>query len=147
MLISSRYEHRVAFLFVLMLVHGACSPGESNQSNQQTTHRAEDGDTISLGMRHKAALEIIRECGGQDITSNMAVVGPNGEWPLSGLFWNLEEYNSVLEIAAEDGHVVLIRYWTVADFSESKIHRLESKLSLKSLTFEKRARKLKIQSL
>jgi hypothetical protein len=98
-------------------------------------------------MSHQSAVEIIRERGGQDITSKMAVVGPHGEWPLSGLFWDLEQYNSVLEIAAEDGKVVGIGYWTVADFSESKSHRLESRRSLKSLTFEKQAKTLKIEVL
>jgi|SRR4029453_13556309 hypothetical protein len=118
-------KYHLSFLIVLMLVHPNCSPGRSGQSRQETAHQTEDGPTLSLGMSHQLALEIIRECGGQDITSKLAVVGPDGEWPLSGLFWNLEEYKSVLEIAAEDGKIVGIGYWTVADFSESKIHRLE----------------------
>ena len=91
-------KYHVAFLIVLMLVHLSCSPQRSDQSRQQITQHAEDGGTLSLGMSHKAALELIRECGGQDITSNMAMVGPNGERPLNGLFWSLEHYNSVLEI-------------------------------------------------
>jgi hypothetical protein len=98
-------------------------------------------------MSHQLALEIIRECGGQDITSKLAVVGPQDEWPLSGLFWSLEQYNSVLEIAAENGNVVRIGYWTVADFSESKSHRFESRKSLKSLTFEKQSKTLNLQVL
>jgi hypothetical protein len=75
------------------------------------------------------------------------VVGPHGEWPLRDLFWDLEQYNSVLEIAAEDGKVVSIGYWTVADFSESKSHRVETRRSLKSATFDKQARTLKTQVL
>lgn len=126
-----------------MLLHLNCSPERSEQSREQTVN----GSTLSLGMSHELALEIIRECGGQDITSKMAMVGANGEWPLSGLFWNLEQYNSVVEIAADDGNVVQIGYWTVADFSESKSHRLESRQSLKSLTFEKQTRTLKTQVL
>lgn len=140
-------KYHVSFLIVLMLVHPSCSPERSDQSRQETSREAEGGLTLSLGMSYKAAIEIIRECGGQDITSKMAVIGPQGEWPLSGLFWNLEQYTSVLEIASEDGKVVGIGYWTVADFSESKSHRLESRRSLKSLTFEKQARTLKTQVL
>ena len=140
-------KYHVAFLIVLMLAHLSCSPQLSDQSRQQPTLHAEDGVTLSLRMSHKAALEIIRECGGQDITSNMAIAGPHSERPSSGLFWNLEQYNSVLEIAAEDEQVVGIGYWTVADFSESKNHRVESRQSLKSLTFEKQAGRLKIQVL
>jgi hypothetical protein len=139
-------KYHVAF-FILMLVHVSCSLERSDHSDQQRAHSAEEGSTLSLGMSHQAALEIIQECGGQDITSKLAVVGPQGEWPLSGVFWNLEQYNSVLEIVAEDEHLVLIGYWTAADFSESKSHRLESRRRLKSLTFEKQTRRLKMQIL
>jgi hypothetical protein len=106
-----------------------------------------ESPTLTLGMKHELALGIIRECGGQDITSKLAVVGPRGEWPLSGLFWDFEQYNSVLEISVEDGNLVGIDYWTVADFSESKSHRAESRKSLKSLTFEKQTKTVKIQVL
>ena len=140
-------KHHVSFLIVLMLVHTSCSSDRSDQSRQQTVPQSANGSTLSLGMKHELALEIIRGCGGQDITSKLAVVGPNGEWPLSGLLWDLEQYNSVLEIAAENGNVVQIGYWTVADFSESKNHREESRRSLKSLTFEKQTRTLKTQVL
>lgn len=74
-------KYRVSFLIVLMLVHTNCSPERSDLSRQQTAHHTEDGATLSLGMTHESALEIIREYGGQDITSKLAVVGPNGEWP------------------------------------------------------------------
>ena len=118
-------KYHGSFLIVLMLVHFSCSPKRLDQSRQQAANQTENGPTISLGMSHQLALEIIRECGGQDITSKLAVVGPHDEWPLSGLFWSLEQYNSVLEIAAKDGNVIGIGYWTVADFSESKNHRFE----------------------
>ena len=83
----------------------------------------------------------------QDITANLAIVGPRGEKPEPGLFWTLEQYNSVLEIAAEDGKLVGIGYWTLASFSKSKSHRAESRKSLKSLTFEESAKTVKIQVL
>ena len=104
-------KYRLSFLIVLLLVLSSCSP-------QKTAN-----DTIlSLGMSHESALKIIRECGGQDITLQLQIIGPNGESPRSGLYWALEQYNSVLELAAENGNVVLIDYWTVADFSRSKSH-------------------------
>ena len=133
-------KYHVPFFIVLMLVHLSCS-------RQETVQQIEGGPTLSLGMSHELALEIIRECGGQDITSRLAVVGPQGEWPLSGIFWNLEQYNSVLEIAVMDGNVVGIGYWTIADFSVSKNHRSESRRSLKSLTFEKHTKTLRTQVL
>ena len=138
-------KYKLSLLIVLMLVHLSCSPERSGQPHQQ--HQVEDGSTLSLGMRHELALEIIRECGGRDITAKLAVVGSNGEWPLSSLYWSLEQYDSVVEIDAEDGNVVEIGYWRIADFSESKIHRFESRRNLKTLTFEKQTKTLSMQML
>lgn len=138
-------KYKLSFLIVLMLVHLSCSAERSGQPHQQ--HQVEEGSTLSLGMRHELALEIIRECGGQDITAKLAVVGPNGEWPLSSLYWSLKEYDSVVEIVAENGNVVEIGYWRVADFFENKIHRVESRRDLKSLTFEKPTKTLSMRML
>ena len=125
-----------SFLILLLLVLSSCSP-------QKTAN-----DTVlSLGMSHESALKSIRECGGRDITSQLAIVGPNGEWPLSGLVWGLEQYNTVLEIFAENGNVVGIDYWTIADFSKNKNHRAESRRRLKSLTFDKQTRTVKTETL
>jgi hypothetical protein len=140
-------KYQLSFLIVLMLVHLGCSPERADQPRQLTAAQTEHGATLSLGMRHESALEIIRECGGQDITSKLAVVGSKGEWPLSNLYWSLEAYDSVVEIDAEDGNVVEIGYWRLADFSESKIHRVESRKNLKTLTFEKQTKTLSMQML
>jgi len=98
-------------------------------------------------MSHESALEIIRECGGRDITSQLQLLGLNGESPSSGLYWSVEQYNSVIEIGARDGKVVAIDFWTGADFSENKDHRSKSRRSLKSLTFEKQSKTVKTQLL
>ena len=135
-------KYQMLFLLVLMLVHSNCSSEHSDQS-QQTA----DASTLSLGMSHASALEIIRECGGQDITSNLALMGPNGERPPSGLYWSFEQYNSVIEIGADEGKVIAIDFWTGADFSKSKEHRAQSRKSLKSLTFEKQSKTVKTQVL
>lgn len=74
-------------------------------------------------------------------------MGPNGERPPSGLYWTLKQYNSVLEIAAENGNVVLIDYWTAADFSVSKNHRAETRRSLKSLTFNRQTGTVQVEDL
>ena len=140
-------KYQLSLLVILMLVHLSCSPERANQPRQLTAPQTEQGAMLSLGMRHELALEIIRECGGQDITSKLAVVGSNGEWPLSNLYWSLEAYDSVVEIDAENGNVVGIGYWRVADFSESKIRRIESTRDLKSLTFEKQTKTLSIRML
>src|SRR6185369_10784908 len=89
------------------------------QSRFDSQSRQQTADQVSLGMNYDLALKIIGEYGGQDITANLAIVGPRGEKPEPGLFWTLEQYNSVLEIAAEDGKLVGIGYWTLASFSKS----------------------------
>ena len=141
-------KNHVSILIVLMLVvHLNCSPKSPDQSLKQTPPQLENNPTLSLGMSHDSALRIIRDCGGQDITSELAVVRLNGEWPLSGLYWSLDQYDSVLQIAAENGNLVYLRYWTSADFSKSKDHRSKSGRSLKTLTFEKQTKTLKTQEL
>jgi len=124
-----------ALLFgLLTIVLASCS-----------SERSREGPTLRLGMSRDAAVTIIKECGGQDITGNQAVVGPNGEWPLSGLYWDFEAYDSVVAIfSADDGKVTEIIYWTGADFSESKLHREESKKSLKAITFDQQNKTVKI---
>ena len=140
-------KYQLLFFIVLMLVHLSCSPKRADQPPQLPAAQTEQGATLSLGMRHELALEIIRECGGHDITSKLAVVGPNGEWPLSNLYWSLEDYNSVVEISAEDGNVVEIGYWRRADFFENKIRRLESRGNLKTLTFDKQTKTVSMRML
>ena len=139
-------KYLLAFLIVLMLINANCSRQLSDQSRRLSA-QIEVEPNLSLGMSHELALEIIRDCGGQDITSRMAIQGPHGELPSSGRYWSLEQYDSVLAIAEVDGQVIEIGYWTAADFSESKIHRLAARKSLKSLQFEKQARTLKTQEL
>src|ERR1044072_8770141 len=136
-------KYQLLFLTVLMLVHPSCSFEHSDQARQQTAA----GPTLSLGMSHASALEIIRECGGQDITSHLAIMGPNGEQPPSGLYWSFEQYDSVIEIGAEEGKDVVIDFWTGADFSESKQRRGPTRKSLKSWTFEKQSKTVKTQVL
>ena len=140
-------KYHVSFLIFLILVHPSCSPKRSDQPRQQTAQPTANELTLSLGMSHELALEIIRECGGKDVTAGQAMMGLNGERPLSGLFWSLEQYDSVLQIAAEDGKLVVINYWTGADYSTSKLHRVKSMRNLKSLTFEKQTRTVKTQLL
>ena len=147
-MVNSRdMKYHLSFLIVLMLVHSSCSPERLDQPRQQNAPQNTNEPTLSLGMSHESALEIIRECGGQDITSELAIISLDGEGPLRGLVWHLEPYNSVISIGARDGNLAGIDYWTTADFSVSKIHRVESKRSLKSLTFEKQTRTVKIQVL
>ena len=127
-------------LFVLLLVLSGCSVEPASEVRLQ-----DDSSTIFLDMKREVAEGIIRKCGGKDITANLAVVGPKGEWPLSGLFWDLDGYDSVLEISEEDGKVNGIGYWTAADFAKSKEHRAATRKSLKSVTFNEPNKTVKVE--
>ena len=135
-------KYEVLFLIFLLLVHTNCSP---NQSSKQSASQTEDKPTIRLGMSHQSVLETIRACGGQDITHNLAIQGPKGERPDDGLYWDLAQYNAVLEIGAKDGLVSGIGFWTGADFSKRKEHRGESRKSVESVKFEKETKTLEIK--
>lgn len=131
-------------LIVLMLVLAGCSHERSAESLKQPC-QTDEKPTIRLGMSHQSVLETIRECGGQDITRSMAIQGPDGERPEDGLYWDLAQYNAILEIVAKDGLVVRINYWTSADFSRSKNHREETRKIVESVTFEKQTKLLRVK--
>jgi len=126
-----------ALLFgFLMIVLTSCSYEHAAPARDLTLH---------LGMSREAAEATIKECGGHDVTQNLAIMGRNGEPPPSGWYWDLEAYGSVVAISsADDGKLAQIVYWTGADFSESKLHREESKKYLKSLTFDPQSKTVKI---
>ena len=136
-------KYQALFLLVLMLVHPNCSSQRPDQVGQQTAA----GPTLTLEMSHESALEIIRECGGEDITSRSALMRRDGKPVPDGLYWSLEQYNSVIGLGVDNGKVVAIDFWTFPDFSESKDHRSRSMKSLKSLTFEKQSKTVKTQLL
>lgn len=133
-------KYQALILLVLMLVHPNCSSQRSDQ------HRP-DGPTLSLGMSGESAMEIIRECGGEDITSRLQLMSRDGGEVPDGLYWSFEQYNSVMAFGVEDGKVSVIEYWSFADFDESKDHRAKSMKRLKSLTFEKQSKTVKTQLL
>jgi len=71
------------------------------------------------------ALIIIKANGGKDITPGLAVVGPKGEHPLHGFYWQLKDYKAVIEVSGAE-RVERLTYWTEKDFGESKDHREKS---------------------
>ena len=150
--LSSQSLIRSGLLSIVTLILGigiACSSATQSgtRPSDQSFKQTADDSTIRLGMSHERALTIIRECGGEDITSTQAIIGPDGHAPLSDIFWNLEPYNAVLEIGEENGKVTTIYYWTADDYGVSKLHRVESRKSLGSLTFEKQTKTVKTELL
>ncbi len=51
----------------------------------------------------------------------MEVVGPKGEHPLAGIYWEFKNYDGIIALATKDGKIAGITYWTKKDFGESKI--------------------------
>ena len=61
----------------------------------------------------------MKKIGAIDITRNLEIKDPKGEWPLHGLYWSVPDFKVILETSDS----VAIRYWTEEDFGRSKMHR------------------------
>ena len=108
----------VAFLFILPTL-ALCE-----------TAKIEVGDPLAGTV---AALEKI---GAVDITGGMAIMGPKGEWPLKGIYWEVPGYDAVLELSGKKEKVGTICFWTKKDFCESKSRREDARCRIKSATFD-----------
>ncbi len=75
---------------------------------------------------------VLKKIGAIDITQNLAVEGPKGEWPLHGLYWSVPDFKMVFETSDS----VSICYWTEEDFGRSKMHREESRRYARSILFD-----------
>jgi hypothetical protein len=64
-------KYQLSFLIVLMLVHLSCSQKRVDPPRQQPPAQREQGATLSLGMRHELALEII---GGMSLKASSVLI-------------------------------------------------------------------------
>jgi hypothetical protein len=78
----------------------------------------------------------LEKIGAIDITGGMEVVGPKGEWPLKGIYWEVRGYDTVLELSGKEGKVVAIYFWKKKDFEESKGHRDDARCDVRSASFD-----------
>jgi hypothetical protein len=94
---------------------------------------------LAVGMDKEQVIALIKQNSGKDITGGLAVVGPKGEWPLSGFVWSLEDYHVIIQISGK-AKIQALSYWRDKDFSQSKSHRekTEQRLSAITLNTEKK---------
>jgi len=97
---------------------------------------SKDSVVIAVGMTRDDLLAAIKMCNGEDIGRGLAIVGPGGEWPVTGVFWSFDEYDTILAVATEDGKVSHLTYWTSRGFGTSKTHRVESERTSNALTLD-----------
>jgi hypothetical protein len=100
---------------------------------------------IAVGMKRDDALVIIQKHGGVDITPGLAVVGPKGEHPLKGLYWEFREYDAIIQLSARDGNIERITYWTKKDFDESKSQRAKTEQSITTLKLDTENRGVSVE--
>jgi hypothetical protein len=104
-----------------------------------------DDVRIAVGMSRDEAVSLIKKHGGTDITPRLEVVGPKGEWPLSGIFWSFKDYDAIITLAAKDGKVTHMTFWKKKDFDESKSHRATTEQSITALKINTRTREVVIE--
>ncbi|MBK8479211.1 MAG: hypothetical protein IPL39_23905 [Opitutaceae bacterium] len=91
---------------------------------------------IEVGAPLAGAVASLERIGAVDITGGMEIVGPKGEWPLKGIYWEVPDYDAVLELTGKKEKVGTICFWTKKDFGESKSRREDARCSIKSATFD-----------
>jgi hypothetical protein len=100
---------------------------------------------ITVGQSHDDAVTLIKKHGASDITPGLAVVGPKGEHPLRGIYWEFRDYDAIITVAAKDGKVTAITFWTKKDFGESKSHRAKTEQSITTLKLDTKTRGVSIE--
>ena len=100
---------------------------------------------LAVGMNRDEVVATIKKHSGTDITSNLAVVGPKGEHPLTGIYWAFGDYDAIITVTAKDGKVAAMTFWTKKDFDESKSHRSQTEQSITALKIDTKTREVSIE--
>src|SRR5437667_9335961 len=88
---------------------------------------------VTVGMGRDDAVALLKKHSGKDITPGLEVVGPKGEHPLTGIYWEFQDYDAIITLDAKDGKVIAMTFWTKKDFGESKSHRAKTEQSITAL--------------
>jgi|GEM_PF-2050298 len=100
---------------------------------------------IAVGMSRDETVALLKQHSATDITPGLAVVGPKGEHPLTGIYWEFKDYDAIITLTAKEGKVTAMTYWTKKDFGESKSHRAKTNLSITTLKIDTKKRKVAIE--
>lgn len=91
---------------------------------------------IAVGMSRDDAVTLIKTHGGTDITSGLQVVGPKGEWPLTGVYWHFRDYDAIITLSVTDGMVTGMTFWNKKDFGVSKSRRAKTEQGISVLIID-----------
>jgi hypothetical protein len=100
---------------------------------------------IAVGQSRDEVVATIKKHGGTDITPGLEVVGPKGEHPLTGIYWEFRDYDAIITVTAKDGKVTGMTFWTKKDFGESKSHRAKTEQSITALKLDTKTRAVSIE--
>jgi hypothetical protein len=100
---------------------------------------------IAVGQSSDAAVSAIKQNSGRDITPGLAIVGPKGEHPLTGICWAFEDYDAIIQLSVRDGTVVHMAYWTKKDFGENLSHRAKTEQNITALKLVTKTRGVTIE--
>jgi hypothetical protein len=100
---------------------------------------------IAVGMSRNDTVALIKQHSGTDITPGLEVVGPKGEHPLTGIYWEFQDYDVIITLATKDGKVIAMTFWTKKDFGESKSHRAKTEQRITALKIDTKTREVSIE--
>jgi len=100
---------------------------------------------VTVGMGRHDAVALIKKHSGKAITPGLEVVGPKGEHPLTGIYWEFQDYDAIITLDAKDGKVIAMTFWTKKDFGESKSHRAKTEQSITALKIDTKTREVSIE--
>ncbi len=100
---------------------------------------------FTVGMSRDDAVALIKKHSGKDITPGLAVVGPKGEHPLTGIYWEFQDLDAIITVTAKDGKVTAMTFWSKKDFGESKSHRAKTEQSITALKIDTEKREVSIE--
>jgi len=100
---------------------------------------------IAVGMNRDTAVALVQEHGGTDITSRLEVMGPKGEWLLTGIYWAFQGYDAIITLTAKNGKVTSMTFWAKKDFDESKLHRAKTEQSITALKIDTKTKTVSIK--
>jgi hypothetical protein len=100
---------------------------------------------IVVGMSREDTVALIKKHSGTDITPGLEVVGPNGEHPLTGIYWEFQDYDAIITLATKDGKISAMTFWSKKDFGESKSHRAKTEQSITALKIDTKKKEVSIE--